>query len=108
MFLLQNERLCDEREQYCKLLLKQSREFEKKNLSADKVGKEHVMAALQEKWEACKQEDKNLEGLCSPFFKRNYDHSIHIILCCIIFLDATGVNNLDVDIKHFTSYWLSF
>ena len=93
MFVLQNERLCDEREQYCKLLLKQSREFEKKNLSAEKVGKEHVMAALQEKWEACKQEDKNLEGLCSHFFKRNDEGLIHIILCCTV---------------NFTSYRMSF
>ena len=53
-----NERLMSEQEQYIKLLLKQSKEFEKKNRSAEKIGKEHVMRALQEKWEACKEEDK--------------------------------------------------
>ena len=43
-------------------MLRQSKEFDKKNLSAEKIGKEHVMKALQEKWEACKEEDKRLEG----------------------------------------------
>ena len=41
------------------------------------------MAALQEKWEACKQEDKNLEGLCSPITKHNYDHLIHFTSFCV-------------------------
>lgn len=60
----QNQRLTEEQEQYTKLLLKQSREFEKKNSEAEKVGKGKVMEALQDKWVACKEEEQRLEGEC--------------------------------------------
>ncbi|XP_067951160.1 coiled-coil domain-containing protein 83-like [Watersipora subatra] len=62
-FTDRNQRLLEEQSQYIKLLLKQSKEFEKRNLSAEKIGKTHVMKALEEKWEACKDEDKKLEEM---------------------------------------------
>jgi len=59
-------------------MLKQSREFEKNNLSADKVGKTHVMNALNEKWEACKAEEAKLEG--SPL-------SVCLCICLYVCLE---------------------
>lgn len=54
----------EEQEQYIKILLKQAKEFEKSNAGAEQVGKERVMEALQDKWLACKEEDRRLEGSC--------------------------------------------
>lgn len=77
---LQNERLTQEQDQYIKILLKQSKEFEKKNRSAEKIGKEHVMRALQEKWEACKEEDKKLEGESShPYHTFNRSPRVSVL-----------------------------
>lgn len=61
-FFVKNHRLMEEQEQYTKLLLKQSREFDKKNCEAEKIGKGKVMEALQDKWVACKEEEQRLEG----------------------------------------------
>jgi len=44
-------------------MLKQNREFNKKDLLSEKVGKDKVMEALEDKWEGSKDEEKKLEGL---------------------------------------------
>ena len=67
---MQNERLKDEQVHYINLLLKQARELEGKMSEEKDVDKKDVIEVMMDKWEAGREEEKNIAGWD---FLSNYD-----------------------------------
>ena len=58
----QNERLKEEQLYHIRTLLKQAKERDSELEQVSVVNKEHVEAAMKEKWKAAKEEDAQIEG----------------------------------------------
>lgn len=53
-------------------MLKQSRELENKSASAEEVDKKQVIEVMMDKWDAGRQEEKNIAGSCIQMYKVSY------------------------------------